>query len=423
MKSKGLLRLRLSELVLVVLSVLPAVMLGAGVLPAIGQEFSSEGAAYTSRASRLSPLAKLYQENVDRVVFVTGINVEPEKKALTEFFQPEKELKSLKHNNGTGFFIHSAGYVLTNAHGVMRCLTPVVELRNGSRYDAQVVAVRKNHDLAVLKIQAKEPIKAIPLEVDTEVFVGDSIATIGCPPGLKYTLSHGIISGVDRSTIVTDIPGLTLNGLLQTEAPINPGASGGPWLNPAGHAVGMTVSKRGDADNIAFGIPVRILREQVADILRRWLEERFVIQAKVGSEPPTLEEYLELLTKKAGESVGNHTLVEAPQVTEGLVYQRLGLRVRALDEETKKRFALRTDTGVVITEVDARRYKSLEHVPQPGDVLARLDNRRPKDVEELLRMLRPYKKGEKMDLVILRYVENGETENRTRIDVEHFEVE
>lgn len=286
-----------------------------------------------------SLLSEIYRKNVSSVVYVTGVNVIPTRKSLEEFFYPQPGTTE-DYTVGTGYIIHPAGYVLTNAHAVMRSVVPIVELRNGSRYEAQIISMRPNEDLALLKIEAREDLQSVEFEKNEELYVGDTIVTIGCPHSLKYTLTYGIISGMNRGSQVVDIPGLTLKNLLQTDAAINPGSSGGPWFNLRGKVMGMTVSKRGDSDNIGFGISLATLHQVLPQMLGEWIHGHWELGlelmkesspispcrvASVGADTPAaktglrvgdivyslddkriwhpLDFYLALLGKKEGETI------------------------------------------------------------------------------------------------------------------------
>lgn len=222
----------------------------------------------TPHPSGQSFLARFYQESASKVVYVTGINVEPTEKSTQEFFRPSENTPE-EQTVGTGFILHEDGYVITNAHSVNRTLVPEIELRDGRRFPAEIMAVAPKQDLALLKIKVPERLSAVSVEPNPEVSVGDSMITIGSPHALKYTLSYGIVSAMDRSSVVTDIPGLVLRGLLQTDAPINPGNSGGPWFNLYGKVMGITVAKRGDSDNIAFGISLETIHYEFPLMLHR----------------------------------------------------------------------------------------------------------------------------------------------------------
>ncbi|MDO4571700.1 MAG: trypsin-like peptidase domain-containing protein [Planctomycetia bacterium] len=227
-----------------------------------------------------SLLSNIYKKNVESVVYVTGVNVLPEKKSELEFFAPPPNTKE-EFTVGTGFIIHEEGYVLTNAHTVVRSVAPIIELHNGKRFDAEIVALFPHNDLALLKIDTKTKLTPVTFENNEEISVGETIVTIGCPHGLKYTLTYGVISGMNRSSQVVDIPGLMLKNLLQTDAAINPGSSGGPWFNLRGAVTGVTVSKRSDADNIGFGISISTLHEVLPQMLAQAVQSKFSVGFKV----------------------------------------------------------------------------------------------------------------------------------------------
>ena len=201
----------------------------------------------------------IYKQYADAVVYVTGEFIDPKKKELKEFFK----IPNQKPNDsiGTGFFITDSGYVLTNAHGVHKSVSAVVELRNSVRYNAQVVGFMLEEDLALLKINLNKPVKSVTFKEDAEIEVGEPIMSISHPHGLKYSCTQGIISAAGRRSLLSDI-NVTVDCLLQTDMSINPGSSGGPWFNVDGKVVALTTSRRGGSDNIAFGVSAQeILRK------------------------------------------------------------------------------------------------------------------------------------------------------------------
>lgn len=263
------------------------------------------GDLFTPQPSGRSFLARFYRENAESVVYITGINVEPSQKSTDEFFIPPKGTKN-ENTVGTGFILHGSGYAVTNAHAVTRTLLPEVELKDGTNCPAEVAALIPSEDLALLRFTPPKTLSPVKIEPDPEVAVGDSIITIGCPHGLKYTLGYGIISARDRSTVVTDIPGLVLRGLLQTDAPINPGSSGGPWFNPAGNVVGMTVSKRGDSDNISFGISLETIHYQFPQMLHRAVRQQWELPFKAAGSRKPVRHHARIgeIDAKAAEKLG-----------------------------------------------------------------------------------------------------------------------
>ena len=259
----------------------------------------------TPQPSGQSFLARFYRENADSVVYITGINVQPEEKSTDEFFTPPEGTKD-ENTVGTGFILHESGYAVTNAHAVTRTLLPEVELKDGTSCPAEVAALIPSEDLALLRFTPPKALSAVKIEPDPTLAVGDTIVTIGCPHGLKYTLGYGIISAQNRSTVVTDIPGLVLRGLLQTDAPINPGSSGGPWFNLSGNVVGMTVSKRGDSDNISFGISLETIHYQFPKMLHRAVRQQWELpfQAEGNRKPVRHHARIGQIDASAAEKLG-----------------------------------------------------------------------------------------------------------------------
>lgn len=419
-----------------------------------------------------SVLARLYREEAPKVVYVTGTNVNPTKKSTDEFFTPAKGTHE-EHTVGSGFILHSSGYVVTNAHAVNRTIAPEVELLNGRRYPAEVIDVIPEEDLALVKFQPEEPLSAVRIEPVPEVSIGDTMVTIGCPHALKFTLSYGIISGMNRSTNVTDIPGLNLKGLFQTDAAINPGSSGGPWFNLAGNVIGMTVSKRGDSDGIAFGISYETICCRFPEMLHRaaakqwelpllvtasrkkdphrtrigklnpefaqkWgLQEGDLIQQINGTETFTAVDYYQaLLSLQTGSEVKLLVFREnepgvvkevsfqlqnrAPRNVEEIIGQRLHMKVKELTPNEIEEFHIRVPKGVLLTEVDASLFANLKHVPRPGDILARFNCERPQSPEHLAEILENTSPEVPMDLVILRRVPGEKGASFIRIDINNW---
>ncbi|MCR5162784.1 MAG: trypsin-like peptidase domain-containing protein [Thermoguttaceae bacterium] len=419
-----------------------------------------------------SILARLYREQAPKVVYVTGTNVDPRKKSADEFFIPAKGTHE-EHTVGTGFILHPSGYVVTNAHAVNRTIGPEVELISGRRYPAEVIDVIPEEDLALMKFQPEEPLPTVRIEPVPEVSIGDTMVTIGCPHALKFTLSYGVISGINRSTNVTDIPGLNLKGLFQTDAAINPGSSGGPWFNLFGNVIGMTVSKRGGSDGIAFGIsheticcrfpemlhraaakqwelPLTVTASRTNDphrvrigklnpeFAQQWgLQEGDLIQQINGTETFTAVDYYQaLLSLQTGSEVKLLVFREneprvvkevsfqlqerAPRNVEEIIGQRFHMKVRELTPNEVEEYHLRLPSGVLLTEVDGSLFANLNHVPRPGDILARVNCERPKSPEHLVEILENTTQDAPMDLVILRREPGEKKTSFTRIDINNW---
>ena len=144
---------------------------------------------------------------------------------------------------GSGFIIHPDGYLVTNAHVVLRADKITVTLSDKRKYSAAVISIDTRYDLAVLKIEPKkkEKFAYLPLGRSDDLMVGETVIAIGNPFGYANTVTTGVISAVDRTL---NFGGdLKYTGLIQTDAPINPGSSGGPLLNIAGELIGVNTAK------------------------------------------------------------------------------------------------------------------------------------------------------------------------------------
>jgi len=172
--------------------------------------------------------------------------------------------------SGTGVIMTEDGYIITSAHVIEDAHRVTVTLQDDTRFQAAVVGMDENTDIAVLKINAQG---LIPAEFgDSDLLrVGDEVAVIGNPLGHLHTMTTGIISALDRD-IVYD--GITMR-LIQTNAAINEGNSGGPLINLYGQVVGITNMKLvgidgwgfSSVEGMGFAIPTAVLKPVVDSIL------------------------------------------------------------------------------------------------------------------------------------------------------------
>lgn len=163
--------------------------------------------------------------------------------------------------SGTGFIVDEDGYILTNSHvvGDGENSEITVDLYDGSEYTGTVLWNDSSLDLAIVKIDATG-LQAVDLGDSDDVKIGDYAIAIGNPLGRDFerSVTQGIISGLDRSITTTDGQNNTNNmqGLLQTDASINSGNSGGPLLNSSGQVIGITTAKASSAEGLGFAIPI-----------------------------------------------------------------------------------------------------------------------------------------------------------------------
>lgn len=169
---------------------------------------------------------------------------------------------------GTGVIFSADGYILTNYHVLEGGSDCLVIRDNGAQYTANYVAGDPDHDLAVLKVDAEELPAAEFGDSDT-LTVGDPVYAIGNPLGVELpgTLTDGIVSAIDRDVLVD---GRTMT-LIQTNAALNSGNSGGPLINRFGQVVGINVikmtSKYSNVEGLGFAIPSASAQRIVNDLL------------------------------------------------------------------------------------------------------------------------------------------------------------
>lgn len=167
---------------------------------------------------------------------------------------------------GSGVLVHPAGFVVTNSHVIRGGGKFRVELwGDGGTYPAQVVANLPGNDLALLRIQRKKPFPYVSITTSNKAMLGESVIAIGNPRGLGDTITVGVVSALGRDAKLAR--GASLYNLIQTDASINTGNSGGALLNLDGELLGVVVSIMPRCNGIAFAIP----GEQVKALLQRAL--------------------------------------------------------------------------------------------------------------------------------------------------------
>lgn len=166
-------------------------------------------------------------------------------------------------SQGSGFIYDKKGHIVTNHHVIQNAETVEVRFRKGEWKEAEIVGKDIYSDLAVLKVN-KTPSYTEPLPVaDSNPEPGSFVMALGNPYGLQETITHGIISGVNRS--METAGNFQIPDTIQTDAPINPGNSGGPLVNKEGVVVGVNRAKQGD--NIGFAISPAIINRVVPSLI------------------------------------------------------------------------------------------------------------------------------------------------------------
>lgn len=180
---------------------------------------------------------------------------------------------------GTGIIVTSDGYVLTNKHVINGANKVTVILDDGTTFEnVEVVATDPLNDIAFLKIKDASDLKAATLGDSKTINVGQQVIAIGNALGeYQNTVTSGIISGTGRSVTASDGSGYnteTLSDMIQTDAAINSGNSGGPLVNAAGEVIGVNTATSASAENMGFAIPISSIKGMLSQLIETGKAER-----------------------------------------------------------------------------------------------------------------------------------------------------
>jgi len=273
-------------------------------------------------------------------------------------------VQEVPRGTGTGFVWDERGYIVTNFHVVQEANAARVTLNDQTTYEAKLVGVFPDRDIAVLKIDAPAA-KVPPLALGSskDLVVGQKVYAIGNPFGLDQTLTTGIVSALNRE--IDSVTRRTIRGAIQTDAAINPGNSGGPLLDSAGRVIGVNTaifSPSGASAGIGFAIPIDEVNRIVPRLIRDGRMVRPALGVAVG--PETMTRALRLPEG-----------VPLVQVTPGGPAHQAGLRP----------FARGNAGGIV-----------------PGDVVTAIDDQQVKDLDGMLSALERYQPGDTVTVTLWR---------------------
>ncbi|HXG90998.1 MAG TPA: trypsin-like peptidase domain-containing protein [Blastocatellia bacterium] len=239
---------------------------------------------------------------------------------------------------GSGVIVNPAGYILTNQHVIGRAIKIKVKLYNGNEYDAKVIGQDSGTDLAVIKIEAREPLTVARFGDSDKLKVGDWVLAIGSPFGLEQTVTAGIISAKDR--VADSNKQSAFQQFLQTDAAINPGNSGGPLVNLAGEVVGINTQI---ATNSGFnnGIGLALPSSTIADIYNQLVTNGRVRRGFLGISPIEMTPQIARLNK----------------ITDGS-----GVVIRDLTSETSPAARAGLQSGDIVTAINGQKVKNVREL-------------------------------------------------------------
>jgi S1-C subfamily serine protease len=253
------------------------------ITPTLAQELNAPARAVPPVANATLPSSpSLTQEELTNIRVYDGankgvVNVLTKTVSYDRFFM----LPSPAEGAGSGSVLDKQGHILTNYHVVEDANKVWVTLPGSKEpYEGELVGQDPDNDIAVLKINAPpEELFPVPIGTSDNLRVGQRVYTLGNPFGLEGTLTTGIISNLNRT--LPSRTGRDMKSIIQTDAAMNPGNSGGPLLDTSGRLIGMNVAiatKTGQSAGLGFAIPVNRIRQIVPQLI----QPGKVVRADIG---------------------------------------------------------------------------------------------------------------------------------------------
>ncbi|MFT5206868.1 MAG: serine protease Do [Candidatus Omnitrophota bacterium] len=292
-------------------------------------------------------------------------------------------------NIGAGTFFDARGYILTNYHVVKnaRNIRVTVPGKIDRDYVAEFIAHDPTRDLALIKIQAGSRIPPARFGNSDALQTADFVIAIGSPFGMHQTVTSGIVSGIRKST---RIDGVRYDHLIQTDAPINRGSSGGPMVNMDGEVIGVNTAiyaPNGFFNGTGFAIPINDAKQ--------------FIGTQLGTNYGPQQAKFPLF----GQFFGNNQTAQAMAPTKPVQFGVEGL---TMDSIMARQLNAPLSEGVVINRVIDNSPAAIGGL-QRGDVIISLANTPIQRTQDIPMILPTFKAGDVVDVIILR---NGQTITR-----------
>ena len=191
---------------------------------------------------------------------------------------------------GSGFVINKSGKILTNSHVVDNADTVTVTFQDGRVLEGKVLGKDPVTDVAVIQVQA-ENLPTVTLGNSDQVRQGQWAIAIGNPLGLQETVTVGVISGTERSSVDIGVPDKRV-GFIQTDAAINPGNSGGPLLNQNGDVIGINTAIIQGTQGLGFAIPINTARNVAQQLIETGTVAHPYIGVQLVALDPTVKDFI-----------------------------------------------------------------------------------------------------------------------------------
>lgn len=306
---------------------------------------------------------------------IVGINVTEIRQVRDPFFSPffddpffrqffgDRPTKQKVKSLGSGFIISSDGYIITNDHVAGNATEIVVTLTNGKHYNAKVIGTDQVSDICLLKIDGNN-LPYLTLGNSDNVIAGEWVIALGNPFGLfevndKPTITVGVISSIGMN--LDPVNNRYYLNMIQTDAAINGGNSGGPLVNAIGEVIGMnTLIFTGGVSQgnigLGFAIPINKIKKTIDELIK---------EGKIDRDFYT------------------------------------GLAVQSIDEDIAKYFNLETTRGVIITGVQPRSPAAKAGLKE-GDVIIQINDYKINNEQTLIGVLQEFRTNQTINIKIIR---------------------
>ena len=301
---------------------------------------------------RVTPLVRAVRHCMDSVVNIHTEKAAPDSKE-SRFFTPKSRRVS---GMGTGIVVDERGYIVTNYHVIHDVDQITVTLKNGETLTAQKVSFDRKHDMAIIRVEASEPLTVMPLGTSCDVMLAENVFAVGNAFGYEHTVTSGIVSAIGRDVEVDETQ--SYENLIQTDASINPGNSGGPLINMKGDVIGINtaiISQSGGNVGIGFAIPSNLVMEIVQQ------------------------------------------LKDKGKVTRGW----LGVMIQKITPDLADSFGLKEASGALVNQVAPRGPAEKGGILR-GDVIVKFENRKISSIDELPRLVASVSPGTRVALEVVR---------------------
>ena len=277
---------------------------------------------------------------------------------------------STQSGYGTGFFIRSDGYIVTNYHVIESARTISVTLYSGTVREASAVWYSWADDLAILKIEGSG-YPTLTIGNSDALQVGDTAIAVGNPAGnlAPWTTTQGIISAVDRVISVEENTAIVDMVMLQTDAQVNPGNSGGPLCNDRGEVIGIVTRKMSEYEGLGLAIPINEAMELINAYLTTGSTDH--VTSKVSRVRPTMG--IQAADIKEGDQILQNDPYVAPR------------------------------DGVLVVGVTPG--GAAEGILEPGDIILQMGGSDVFTLDQLRTKLYTYSSGQTVEIVVDRFGE------------------